>query len=62
MIESGTFRGATVWLLKRALPAAEVWTFSHARRIIEAHKRGLKLLVVDDNFAATQAYVSEWPA
>lgn len=105
VIESGTFQGHSAWLLREALPQAEIVTFdtvpenllhrapgvlyrtgdwsdadaprpsaapaetllffddhvSHARRLREAHERGYRLILLDDDVPADALYATGWP-
>lgn len=103
IVESGTHRGFSAWVLRQACPQAPLSTFdvdtskvewsdpnvtvtqgdwsthvaadpanaetlaffddhiNHARRVAEAHARGFRWLLVDDNFRATQVYATGGP-
>ena len=103
IIESGTHKGHSAWLFRKACPDAEVHSFdiaperlsyrepgvtyhthdwretdfgqvdparsliffddhiSHAARIREAHERGFRLLLLDDNFPAHNLYATGGP-
>ncbi|MBK1667508.1 hypothetical protein CKO28_05620 [Rhodovibrio sodomensis] len=103
IVESGTHRGHSAWILHRACPDTPIdsfdvdtgkltwshaqlqvhagdWTqtiqpdpanaealvffddhINHARRVVEAHARGFRWMLVDDNFAATQVHATGGP-
>ena len=103
IVESGTHKGHSAWLFRRACPQAEIHSFdvswdrlrhrepdvryhredwsgaaprgdparpslvflddhiSHARRIREAHARGHRLLLLDDDFPAHQLFATGGP-
>ncbi len=103
IVESGTHRGFSAWILRQACPDAPVESFdvdtskvawsddrvritqgdwsahvaadpgnadalaffddhiSHARRVAEAHARGFRWLLMDDNFRATQVHATGGP-
>lgn len=101
VIESGTHRGHSAWLLREALPEAEIdsfdlnhsnlvhraadvrfheqdWTeaeiaaspssliffddhMNHGRRILEAHARGFRHLILDDNMPAHALFATGTP-
>ncbi len=103
VLESGSFRGHSAWLLRQALPQAEIvscdvdlgqlrhraegvrfcerdWTdvelpdfaseralawfddhIDHCRRLAEAHARGFRHILLDDNFPAENLYATGGP-